>query len=502
MKAAILKLAIGVLVGIADVAVCSQLTPIGQLAPLTTRSEIFGFELYQRTKKDTTNPNLVKDFKRYGYMAAKGTIQLGEEIMEVGRSLLQGSPKNFALKQRTDRLTADLVKVAIIVGSQILKQPVLNYAFFAPRAVLPSVYFASENTDDRIETEIHHRLKGLAHLANSLHGGVEMKPFERQIAPFAEAALLILTTTPAPFSPNAVLEATERAMAVGQASSVEPPPPKSNSDKAKNKKEEPLKGLPGPVLKGFAKATLAPLPLGMSSIGPAFVVRPLATGQLRDLARVDDLLHSEGAEGLASLSRRDLFDLGNRRCLVLDPRDGDEQAQDEAMRSQLKAYLSACYDEEGGNGVARKRSAASASASAAAPAAQLFLSPDENPLRRRAVLLLRNSVDSARRGNQGTPLRAILRGGDRNAAKLHTSSSPFLKNPPLRKVTLLAAPVAAAGVVTALGRRVSDRSTATAALAPGPLPIGAEAALEEEQPALAVEAGRAIGAALVAEGSA
>eukprot|EP00613_Pedinella_sp_CCMP2098_P057254 CAMPEP_0171868576 /NCGR_PEP_ID=MMETSP0992-20121227/31499_1 /TAXON_ID=483369 /ORGANISM="non described non described, Strain CCMP2098" /LENGTH=457 /DNA_ID=CAMNT_0012492293 /DNA_START=73 /DNA_END=1443 /DNA_ORIENTATION=- len=457
MKAAILKLAIGVLVGIADVAVCSQLTPIGQLAPLTT---LFGFELYQRTKKDTTNPNLVKDFKRYGYMAAKGTIQLGEEIMEVGRSLLQGSPKNFALKQRTDRLTADLVKVAIIVGSQILKQPVLNYAFFAPRAVLPSVYFASENTDDRIETEIHHRLKGLAHLANSLHGGVEMKPFERQIAPFAEAALLILTTTPAPFSPNAVLEATERAMAVGQASSVEPPPPKSNSDKAKNKKEEPLKGLPGPVLKGF---------------------RPLATGQLRDLARVDDLLHSEGAEGLASLSRRDLFDLGNRRCLVLDPRDGDEQAQDEAMRSQLKAYLSACYDEEGGNGVARKRGAASASASAAAPAsaAQLFLSPEENPLRRRAVLLLRNSVDSARRGNQGTPLRAILRGGDRNAAKLHTSSSPFLKNPPLRKVTLLAAPVAAAGVVTALGRRVSDRSTATAALAPGPLPIGAEAALEE-----------------------
>jgi hypothetical protein len=129
-------------------------------------------------------------------------------------------------------------------------------------------------------------------------------------APFAKAALAILSASPEDAfslpSKAALLEATEEIYSSAAAASSghadnsntkkKKKANKAKAAKAAKGKEEssPLKGLPPPIFKGFAKASLAPLaPLGFGSWGPAFLLRPLATAQLREIKRVDDLLVNE-----------------------------------------------------------------------------------------------------------------------------------------------------------------------------------------------------------------
>jgi pyruvate/2-oxoglutarate dehydrogenase complex dihydrolipoamide acyltransferase (E2) component len=56
-------------------------------------------------------------------------------------------------------------------------------------------------------------------------------------------------------------------------------------------KKSPLKGVPGPLVKGLGRSCLD-VPFGLAWWGPAFCVRPIVKGQLRELVKADAKLVS------------------------------------------------------------------------------------------------------------------------------------------------------------------------------------------------------------------
>ena len=151
MRSSIMSL-VYILMG-AELACGFRRQDVRSLSPTQSRNP--GFEPYQCTSK--TNNRF--DPKRLLVMGALGTKQLGVECIEVFKGRLIQKSSSSSLKLRTDRLVGDLGKVAIIVGSQILKQPVLNYAIYMPHAFLPSTYFSSDRLNVLAETRIHQRLQ-------------------------------------------------------------------------------------------------------------------------------------------------------------------------------------------------------------------------------------------------------------------------------------------------------------------------------------------------------
>ena len=365
---------------------------------------------------------------------------------------------NIGEQMRASRAENDFLKGTLLLGLQFgFKRNMLTWVYWFPRQLLPSTFFTERNDIDRFHRRFQQRIKGASNMLVKLEDAIcSDNTRQRDLyRPYADFAAEILAA-PSPYEALACLGKSVPSSAIEMDSKREKP---TDKQKAKNKAKRlsslpiknapttdvkvqrekgtkrvkkgeklppPLKGLPPILVKGYAQSA-CDLPLGLASWAPAFVIRALVSGTLRDLSRSDAILRAaqESGEDLeALLTRRDLLELAAARGF------GHGGASDKALVDDLKAWLATVYERE-------SKPSTSFMARGEEPG-DMTIGVDsvktlcgdlvmgegwaEGGERRRAVLVSLNVVESLRRHPGASPHRALFAGGE-------VAGLPFINHP-------------------------------------------------------------------------